>query len=628
MTTTRRSTFDVLRDPVLHRAGHRGLAFWTGLLALALPLAACGGGGAGGGGGPTLQPPQDLAFPSASYVVRTDEPVPAIAPTWSGGDPTSWSVVPDPPAGITLNPSTGELQGMPQVAVPSTVYTVTATNSAGSDATNITVEVLWHEEKSIRAKTVFTDDDIRHLLERTHFGFSDVHYGLIQSMGVPAYVQAMTQLPPQTQLETDARNAYLVDEDDPNGMFPSHQNMVDWWTYMQVLNANPFQEVLALHWHDHFATGSTVLEGSNQYYMVNHVNLLRQQGAGNLRTFLTALARDWNMLEWLDGARNNGAPGQQPNENHAREWFELFCLGVDNGYTQQDIVEAARAFTGWRSRYNSDTGQSYMEFSPARHDANAKTVLGVVIPGQNTTDDYEAMTNLTLALTDPVSGRSRCARWIVRSTLRRFCYEAPAEELINQLAAVLENANWELKPMLDALFTSEAFYCARAKEGFIKTPIEHFVGFQRATQLFGDPNQVTRRAVLLGNTATQPPTVDGWPEGAAWMSAQGMVERANVIKYLIRDAKPVQDALGIDVADLLPPGLPTSLEVVDTLALRLRLSLTTAERDTFALYLDTDRQSNGTIISSPFSATNPTHINQRVRGLLYMMALHPTYLTR
>ena len=183
-------------------------------------------------------------------------------------------------------------------------------------------------------------------------------------------------------------------------------------------------------------------------------------------------------------------------------------------------------------------------------------------------------------------------------------------------------------PVFDTLFLSEAFYSAQAKAGFVKTPIEHLTGFQRSTQLYGDPNQVTRRAVLLGNTATQPPTVDGWPEDEGWLSAQALVDRANVIKYLIRDAKTIQDSLGIDVADLLPPGLPTSLEVVDSLALRLHLDLTTSERDQLATYLDTDRQGNGTIISSPFDASNPTHIDQRVRGLLYMMALHPTYLTR
>lgn len=586
---------------------------------------ACGGGGA-----PPVDPnvPQDLAYDAPSYTVRTDDPVTPNTPTWTGGTPTSFSCVPDLPAGLVINPTSGIISGTPTEATPSQVHTITASNESGQDTANITIEVLWAEAKSILPKANLTDDDIRHFLDRTHFGFSDGHYAQIQTQGMSAYVGAMTALPPQTQMETDARNTYLVDDDDPNAMFPSHQDLINWWAYMQVVNPNPFQEVVGLHWHDHFATSSEVLEGSNVYYMIGHVNLLRHMGTGNLRTFLTAIARDWAMLEWLDGVRNNGADGQEPNENFGREWFELFCLGVDNGYTQTDIVEAARAFTGYRARYNNTTGQSYVEFSAARHDGGSKTVLGVTIPAQDTTDDYQAMTDLTLALQDPVSGHSRCARWIVRSIVRRFAMHDPSEELINQLAGVLEGAGWELKPVFDTLFLSEAFYSAQAKEGFVKSPIEHLVGFQRSTQLYGDPNQVTRRAVLLGNTATQPPTVDGWPEDEGWLSAQALVDRANVVKYLIRDAKTIQDGLNIDVADLLPPGLPTSLEVVDSLALRLHLDLTTAERNELATYLDTDRLGNGTIVSSPFDANNSTHIDQRVRGLLYMMALHPTYMTR
>lgn len=602
-------------------------AFTLSLLAvLALTATACGGGG----GGPTVDPnaPQNLAYDAPTYTVRTDDPVTPNTPSWTGGTPTTFSCVPDLPDGLVINATSGVISGTPTAATPSQVHTVTASNESGQDAVNITIEVLWSEPKSILPKANLSDDDIRHFLDRTHFGFSDAHYALIQAQGMPTYVSAMTSLPTQTQVETDARNNYLVDDNDPTGMFPSHQDLINWWAYMQVVNPNPFQEVVALHWHDHFATSSSVLEGGNLYYMIGHVDLLRQMGTGNLRTFLTALARDWAMLEWLDGVENNGAEGQQPNENFGREWFELFCLGVDNGYTQTDIVEAARAFTGYRSRFNNGTGQSYIEFSAARHDGGSKTVLGVVIPAQDTTDDYDAMTDLTLALQDPVSGHSRCARWIVRSIIRRFAMNNPPDELINQLAGVLETSGWELKPVFDTLFLSEAFYSAQAKAGFVKTPIEHLTGFQRSTQLYGDPNQVTRRAVLLGNTATQPPTVDGWPEDEGWLSAQALVDRANVIKYLIRDAKTIQDSLGIDVADLLPPGLPTSLEVVDSLALRLHLDLTTSERDQLATYLDTDRQGNGTIISSPFDASNPTHIDQRVRGLLYMMALHPTYLTR
>ncbi len=598
------------------------------LVLLSLVLSACGGG-SGGASAPPPDPnaPQQLAYAMPTYTVRTDEDAPVNAASWVGGDPTTFTCTPDLPAGLVMDPATGAISGHPTAPAPQQLHVVRASNEFGLDEASVRIEIKWAEHKSIAPKTNPTDDDLRHFLDRTHFGFSDASYTLLKAQGLSTYVNSMTALPSQTEVEQQAR-AWLVDEDDPNGLFPSHADMVNWWIHLLIANPNPFQEILALHWHDHFAVSSSILEGSNQFYMVNHVNLLRTMGAGNLRTFLTALARDWAMLEWLDGVRNNGGAGHQPNENFAREWFELFCFGVDNGYTQQDIVEAARAFSGYRTRYNNETGQSYIEFSRTRHDPNDKTVLGVLIPGQSEHDDYEAMTDITLGAIDPVHGHSRCARWIVRSTLRRFVMDDPPEELVNQLAGLLESNGWELRPMLRALFKSEAFFSSQAKSGFVKTPMEHLIGFQRTTTLYGNPNEVRRRTELLGNWPTQPPTVDGWPEDAAWLSAQALIERANTIKYFIRDAKSLQTELGIEVEDLLPPGLPTSLQVVDALALRMRLDLSTAERDQLALYLDTDRLSNGTIIDSPFDATNATHIDRRVRGLLYMMGLHPSYLTR
>ena len=199
------------------------------------------------------------------------------------------------------------------------------------------------ESLSLAPKAIITDDDIRHFLDRTHFGFSQVHYDAITQMGFAAYIDAMTSYVDTTTLETDAHNAHLVDANDPTGEFPSAGQLAQWWLYMIMRNQNPFQENLALHWHEHFATSTTVLSGSNTHYFVPHVNLWRHGGTGNLRTLLIDMARDSAMLVWLDGISNVDG---EPNENFGREFLELFCLGVDIEYTQADIEEAAPRLHG------------------------------------------------------------------------------------------------------------------------------------------------------------------------------------------------------------------------------------------------------------------------------------------
>lgn len=597
-----------------------------GLVGAFSSLAGCGGGGSAGSTDPNA--PQNLAYGASTMVVRVDEPAVPNMPTWTNGDPISFFCTTTLPDGLVLDPTSGVISGTPTDSAPMAVFTIVASNDAGDDSTDVSIAVYWPEEKSLLPVANPSDDDLRHFLERTHFGFSETHYNLVQQVGLEAYIEAMTALPPQTQIEQEAR-VHLVDDNDPNAMFPSHDDITNWWMHLMVASGNPFQELCALHWHDHFATSSDVLEGGNTHFMVNHVNLLRSQATGNLRTLLLALARDWAMLEWLDGVENHyNGNNYVPQENFCREWYELFCLGVDNGYTQQDIVEGARAFSGYRRRFNATTGQSYLEFFPNFHDPAPKTVLGTVIPGQNVTDDFAAMTDITMGLVDPATGRKRVALWAARSILRRFCMDVPAPELIEQLAEAIENANWELKPAFDVLFQSEAFYSAAAKEGLAKMPIEHFTGFQRTTLCYALPNEVRRRAAILGNVPSRPPSVDGWAEGASWFSAQAMIDRANVTQYLVRGAKATQDSLGVDLRDLLPSAQPTSTEVVAALALRLRLALSPQDAADMALYLDTTRTSGGVVNPSLFDATNQAHIDERVRGLLYIMSQHPSYLTR
>ncbi|MFM8979317.1 MAG: DUF1800 family protein [Planctomycetia bacterium] len=461
---------------------------------------------------------------------------------------------------------------------------------------------------------------MRHFLTRTHWGVKASELAAVEAQGLPAYVDAMLELPTPGQSGVDQQASLLLrNTSDPVGLeggFPSHGQLAQWWLWMMQRTSTPWQEVVALFWHDHFAASNLALEDDRRYWTTSHVNLWRGQGCGNLKSLALAMARDWLMLQWLDGILNrDGAP----NENFAREFWELFLLGVDQGYTQADIVEAARAWTGYRVRFNTATARAFIEFDPARHDGGSKQVLGVTIQAQDTTDDFQAMVDITFAQR-PVE------RFIARKVLEAFCCSSPPDSLVDALGAVLRESGWELKPFFRTLFLSEAFYSDRAREGLVKSPVDFALGFVRSTGLWIQERAMDPGLEAMGQRITQPPTVNGWPVGEAWLSAQQMVARANGINSVLSQ-RNFQAGLGISVGSLLPTGTPTSAQVVDALLGHLDLEASSADRTRYITYLDT-AVVNGVPTADPFDPSSYADVELRVRGLLYVMSQHPRYAIR
>ncbi|MHC5012070.1 MAG: DUF1800 family protein, partial [Planctomycetota bacterium] len=353
------------------------------------------------------------------------------------------------------------------------------------------------------------------------------------------------------------------------------------------------------------------------------------QGNGELRGLTEAVARDWAMLWWLDG-RNSTA--NAPNENWAREVLELFLVGVDNGYVQNDIVELSKSFTGYQDVVlDPDTGLRQIVWNQNRHDTSQKTPFGAIIPGGGGEEEYRTAI-------DVIIDNLQAAEWIAYKLLEYFCYLNPPQELIDQVAAELRNQSYQFAPVLKTLFLSEAFYCQQAREGFVKSPVEYAIGFmqslnlpilaQESGQAFLNLRLIHASLAELDQVPTQPPTVNGWPTGDLWLSAQGMVNRANVVELAISDRND-QAVAGIDVADLLPSPTATASETVDAMALRMGVTLSVSERTSLVTYLDTYTDSSGTVFfDEPFDPANPAHLAERVRGLIYIMAQHPTYMLR
>ncbi len=487
--------------------------------------------------------------------------------------------------------------------------------------------------ESLASKSTYTADDVRHLLSRTHFGGTPAEEAAATSMGVPAFVTAMLSPPVEPALDAEARKLLWNKDDEAalRGQFPYWDAVARWWLHRMVHTQHPFREELALFWHDHFASSTAALDPSQLRWMVDQVDMLRARGTGNLRTLLVSIARDPMMLRFLDGVLN---AAEAPNENFAREFWELFTLGVDNGYTQADIAEAARAFTGYRSRYDDMTGLQFVEFDPDRHDAGAKSFLGGTVAAQGTGDDYEAVVDLTLS-NRPV------AEFVCRRIFEHFARRTPSAALVADLAAELRGAGYELKPFLRTLFLSQAFYADASKAGLVRTPVQQVVGFVRQTGLVpwddiqdwehpqGAPNTLRSLDGALQQAAqrpTQPPSVNGWPQDRQWLSAQGVLDRVNCVVECTAD-RDDQATQGMDPLALVPPAADAAA-AADALIARINVRATPAQRALYVQFLDAYVDYTDTEFPDPFANADAEERRSRVRGLLWVLSQHPSFFVR
>ena len=572
----------------------------------------------------TVLPPSSVTYSDPASLYETEDLIAPNVATVPGDNVDTWSIDPQLPSGLSIDVQTGAITGTPLDVTPQADYTVTAANLAGATTVDVSIEVRQNRAYSVAPQASLDANDIRHFLERTQWGVDDADLVEIQTNGLESFIDDMLDLQLGQPWELAATDSELKDSNDPDGIVPSTTQIARWWVEIMAKSEQPFQEVLAFFWHDHLAVGSQDLSNRANSFMIPYINLLREKGAGNFKDLMLDVSRDAAMLRYLDSISNRAGA---PNENYAREFWELFTLGVDNGYTQDDIVESARAFTGWRERSQSivdypvpgqNTTTYYVEFQTSRHDTGDKTFFGQTIPGQNVTDDFEAVVDITFDQRNP-------EHFIARKLVEWFAMEDPPQELVDQLATQFRNDAFEIAPLLKTLFTSEAFYSSRARGTFVKNPLEFGIGLVRTTGLHVRPSTMDSMLNGLGMRPSQPPVVDGWPSGGSWLSAQAMVDRSNLTALVVNDIS-YQNGQGIDVADLLPPpGERSAAEVIDALAAKMQVELSPEDRQDLIDYMVTERLPDGSTVLSPFDPNNSSHVNERVRGAIYVMAAHPTY---
>ena len=322
-----------------------------------------------------------------------------------------------------------------------------------------------------------------------------------------------------------------------------------WWANRMLATNRPLEEKMALFWHGHFATSEEKVRDYRK--MLKQNELLRDQGTGNFRDLLIGVAQDPAMLAFLDAGVNvKGAP----NENFAREIMEMFSMGVGN-YSETDIREAARAFTGWNF--------VDLDFvvTPEKHDATTKTFFGK----QGSFDGIDVIDEI---LSQPVTGE-----YVAGKIYRFFVRQDMSPELRTEIGARLRQSNYEIAPLLETLFLSRDFYSPASMATHIKSPVELVISTYRKTGLAEIPgvpdfNDVTE---TLGQKLFYPPTVAGWANGKSWITPGLLLARGNFvydtlypnINFLPPDRYPLMDykigevneklALGFDVTTATKP---------------------------------------------------------------------------
>ncbi len=293
------------------------------------------------------------------------------------------------------------------------------------------------------------------------------------------------------------------------------QRVERWWAERMLTTRRPLEEKLALFWHGHFATGNEKVRDYRK--MIWQYDLFREKGNGNFRDLLAGISKDPAMLIYLDNRQNVKG---RPNENYAREILELFSLGPGN-YTETDIKEAARAFTGW-----TDDGLKFKE-RPELHDTGEKTFLG-----RKGAFDGNAVIDVILQ-------QEATSHFMARKLYRFFARAELSKELEDKLAASLKNGNYEIAPFLETLFLSRDFYSPKSYATQIKSPLHLVVSTYRKLGLTKIPGTPAFREITrdLGQEAGHPPNVSGWAGdkdgGRAWINPSTLLERQNFIRYVL-----------------------------------------------------------------------------------------------
>ena len=383
-----------------------------------------------------------------------------------------------------------------------------------------------------------------HLLRRAGFGATRQELDRYLALGYEGAVEELLHPGEAGNMPDDLIRRYHVEQSELRDLAGS----AAYWMYRMISTTCPLEEKIALFWHSLFATGYSKLNQARA--LLNQVDMFRRSGLGSFQELLVELSRDPAMILWLD---NNDNHRTAINENYGRELLELFSVGIGN-YTEEDIKECSRAFTGWTLgnaeymsiRASKDSIWPYgriawhFDYREEDHDDGEKTFLGET--GQFDGEDIIAI----------IAKQEATARFISTRLFQFFAADVVTEngqKAIGEMMAAYFSSGYQVREVLRTLFNSDFFKSEEARFARIKGPAEMVVGAIRMAGSYQSPTlgieKVSNNMLYMGQGLLQPPTVEGWHEGVEWIDSGALVERVNFA------AKELSDLASPGVRDII-----------------------------------------------------------------------------
>lgn len=433
-------------------------------------------------------------------------------------------------------------------------------------------------------------EKVAHLLRRFGLGASHEEVEAFAKVGVEATLGYLLNYESQDEgFNVSPWEACF--EEGKDEIYLDPYRSAAWWSLRMVMTKRPLQEKLTLFWHNHFAiSGSKVEIGP---MLIDYLEVMRKHGSGKFDDLLLSVSKTPAMITWLDTLQNQKG---HPNENFAREIMELFTLGIGN-YTEKDVQEAARAFTGWGIRYlileqggdkvqetakaAAMTGRPLTVFanSPDLHDDGEKTILGQTKNWGP--DDLIAM----------LASRPETAKLIATKLWSFFAYQNPEPAVVDRLAKVYLDGGHQIKPMLLAIAQSPEFWSEKCVRQQVKSPVDFTFTIARQLGLGvflsalhkpqSSPTKPMEKplrdiAGLVWGLSYQqgmmllfPPDVSGWKWGTAWISTEAMGKRASFGPMLMGMESKDHGGAGALLARMLTLGKPANSEQATEQLLRV-----------------------------------------------------------
>lgn len=516
----------------------------------------------------------------------------------------------------------------------------------------------------------WTNKEIAHLLKRTQFGVSPTTLNAFKAMTVGQAIQTLltpttvnpappiknydnSSIPTTDQELNVAMGETWVQTITGDGTANSRRvtSFKSWWIGQMLNQDNSILEKMVLFWHNHFSTETA--DYARGTFAYKYQTLIRQNALGNFKNLVKLMSTELAMLRYLNGYLNTATA---PDENYGRELQELFTLGKENNpnYTEDDVKAAAKVLTGWTLNYTSESAI----FSASRHDKNDKQFSSfynnTVIKGWS--DANAGETELNDLLTMIFSKNVEVSEHIVRKFYRWFCYytidSVTETNVIKPLAKIFRDSNWEVKPVLSALLSSEHFFDELNQGCMIKSPLDMVIGMCREFKVvFPDAsdyvnaynmwNYIRGRASNMQQNLGDPPNVAGWPAYyqvpqfyEIWINSDTLPKRNQFTDlmispgYTLSGKKIIIDAVAF--TKLLPnPGDPNAL-INDALDILFRVPISDTSKKMIKEQILLTNQTQdyywsnawNAYLAAPTDATALNTVNTRLKNLYkYFMNL-------